>query len=324
MSSNKFIPAERIEMKVVVLAYNDIGCRCLELLLRAGHTVEAVFTHKDDPNENIYFDSVEEIAKKKGIPCYTPDDINAAENVKIIRDAAPQAIFSFYYRKLISREIIDIPARGAINLHGSLLPKYRGRCPVNWAIINGESETGVTLHYITEKPDAGPVIGRRRLSIGVDDTAHTVLNKLAVEAVKLLEEALPKIEAGTVVAIPQNEKEATTFPRRRPEDGLINWDLSSLKIYNLIRALTHPFPGAFSYLRRKKLFIWSAGVFVGLDFEGDIKSGTMLIHDGKLLIKTGAGLIAPVKLQIEGGCEMFAENFVKENGIISGEQLTDK
>ena len=236
-------------MKVVLLAYNDIGCRCLEFFLKAGHRVEAVFTHKDDPKENIYFDSVEEIAKKKGIACHNPDDINTPENVKIIRDAAPEAIFSLYYRKLISKEVIDIPPRGAINLHGSLLPKYRGRCPVNWAIINGESETGVTLHYIAEKPDAGAIIGRRRVSIGVDDTAYMVLNKLATEAVGLMEETVPKIEARMVVGIPQNEKEATTFPRRRPEDGLINWDMSSLRIYNLIRSLAHPFPGAFTHLR---------------------------------------------------------------------------
>ena len=311
-------------MRTVVLAYNNIGCRCLQLLLSAGHKVGAVFTHKDDPNENIYFDSVEEIAVKNGIPCYTPEDINSPENVRIIKAAAPDVIFSFYYRKLISKEIIDIPSRGAINLHGSLLPKYRGRCPVNWAIINGENETGVTLHYISEKPDAGDIIGRRRIPINVDDTVYTVLNKLTAEGVKLLEENLPKIEADTVVAIPQNEREATEFPGRKPEDGIIDWNQSSLRIYNLIRALTHPFPGAFTYLRGKKLFIWEAGVYVGLAFKGDIKNGTLLIHDGKLLIKTSAGLIAPLKLQFEGADEMFGENFVRENGIISGERFTNK
>jgi methionyl-tRNA formyltransferase len=311
-------------MKFAVFAYNNIGCRCLELLVRRGEDVRAVFTHTDDPNENIYFDSVEEIARASGLPCHTPKDINARENVKLLRGIAPDVIFSFYYRQLLSNEILDIPPDGAINLHGSLLPKYRGRAPLNWAIINGEKETGVTLHYMVERPDAGDIIAQRSVPIRIDDTAIAVAGRMTEEAVKLLDETLPLIAARQVTAVPQDESQATTFPRRTPEDGCIDWDMSNLLVYDLIRALTHPFPGAFSYFRGKKLFIWGADMHIGLDFKEDLKSGTLVIHKKRLMVNTGSGLLMPLKLQVEEGPEMPAEDFIKKYGVVTGERLSSR
>jgi len=135
-------------MRAVVLAYHNIGCVGIEALLANGYEIAAVFTHRDDPNENLWFRSVAELAAQHEIPVFAPDDINHPLWVQRIREMAPDILFSFYYRDMVKPEILDIPTAGCLNLHGSLLPKYRGRCPINWVLVNGEEETGVTLHYM--------------------------------------------------------------------------------------------------------------------------------------------------------------------------------
>ena len=145
-------------MKCVVLAYHNMGCAGIEALLNAGFEISAVFTHRDNPNENIWFDSVAEFASARGIPAFAPEDINHPVWVNRIKAMEPDFIFSFYYRNLLKADLLAVPRLGCINLHGSLLPKYRGRVPINWAIINGEKETGVTLHYMTQRADAGDII----------------------------------------------------------------------------------------------------------------------------------------------------------------------
>ena len=152
-------------MKTVVLAYHTIGCRGLEALLRNGFEIAAVFTHQDDPDENIWFESVAELAASRNIPVHAPADINHPLWVKKIREIAPDIIFSFYYRNLIRPPILDIPPAGCLNLHGSFLPKYRGRSPINWVLVNCEKETGVTLHYMTPRPDDGDIVCQKRIEI---------------------------------------------------------------------------------------------------------------------------------------------------------------
>jgi len=153
-------------MKAVVLAYHNIGCIGIEALLKAGIEIEAVFTHKDNPNENIWYNSVAELCTQKGLSVYAPEDVNHPLWIKRISNMKPDVIFSFYYRNMIKKEILSIPSMGCINVHGSLLPKYRGRVPLNWAVINGETESGVTMHYMTGRPDAGDIIGQRSFPIG--------------------------------------------------------------------------------------------------------------------------------------------------------------
>ena len=148
-------------MKAVVLAYHNIGCIGIDALIRNGFEVAAVFTHKDDPNENLWFNSVTECAASHNLLVYAPDDINHPLWVKKIQELAPDIIFSFYYRHLVRPPILAIPPAGCLNLHGSLLPKYRGRCPINWVLINGEKETGVTLHYMTPRADDGDIVGQK-------------------------------------------------------------------------------------------------------------------------------------------------------------------
>ncbi|HON22427.1 MAG TPA: formyltransferase [Syntrophales bacterium] len=244
-------------MRAVVFAYHNMGIAGLEALKRAGFEIPAVFSHADDPDEKCWFASVVSWAQTRDIPVYCPADVNAPAWVARIAALAPEAIFSFYYRKLLGNEILAIPPAGAFNLHGSLLPAYRGRVPVNWVLVNGEEQTGVTLHYMTAKPDAGDIVGQRAVAIDFADTAVTLYEKLCREAVLLLGEVLPLIRAGRAPRIPQDVARATYFGGRKPADGRIDWTWPARRIYNLIRAVTDPYPGAFTFLPDgTKMFVW--------------------------------------------------------------------
>ena len=239
----------------VVFAYHNVGVRCLSVLLRQGVNVSLVVTHQDNPNETIWFESVNSLALKNGITTVTPDDPNTPEFIKRIRDDAPDFLFSFYYRQMLKPELLTIPKRGAFNMHGSLLPKYRGRVPVNWAVINGETETGATLHAMVEKPDAGDMYGQQSVSIGPDETAAQVFEKVTSAAEIILDHALPGILNGSAMGIPQDLGKGSYFGGRKPEDGRIDWRASAQSIHNLVRGVAPPYPGAFCDVQGRRLRI---------------------------------------------------------------------
>ena len=229
----------------VVFAYHDIGVRCLETLLELGVDVRLVVTHEDSPSEQIWFGSVREVAEKNGIPVITPDDANSESTLARVAQVAPGYVFSFYYRQMLGQQLLDIPSSGAFNLHGSLLPKYRGRVPVNWAIIHGEKETGVSLHRMEIKPDAGSLLAQRAVPILRNDTAFDVFQKLKCAAEILLMETVPVMLEGRVYEVPLELNKGSYFSGRNPEDGRIDWRLPAQDIHNLVRAVAPPFPGAF-------------------------------------------------------------------------------
>jgi len=247
-------------MKCVVLAYHNIGRVGIQSLLDNGFEISAVFTHQDSPNECIWFDSVAELACEHNIPVFAPEDINHPVWVSRIKAMEVDYIFSFYYRNIIKEELLQAPKLWCINLHGSLLPKYRGRVPLNWAIINGEKETGVTLHYMTTKADAGDIIDQEKFAITDSDTARTVFGKAVKAAKTVLDRSLPLLKQNKAPRTPQDESQATTFGGRKPQDGEINWSQSATQVRNLIRAVTKPYPGAFSYIGDRQCFFWSAEV----------------------------------------------------------------
>ena len=206
-------------MKAIILAYHNIGCLGIEALLRHDFKIVAVFTHKDDTHENIWFNSVAELAASRGIPVFAPKDINHPLWVKRIKEFEPDIIFSFYYRKMVKSSILNIPPRGCLNLHGSLLPKYRGRCPINWVLVNGEKETGATLHYMTPKPDDGDIVCQKKVVITDDDTAQSLYRKVGEASSIMLDEILPRIKNGSAPRKSQDHSTATYYGGRRPEDG---------------------------------------------------------------------------------------------------------
>jgi methionyl-tRNA formyltransferase len=228
----------------VVFAYHNVGVRCIQVLLKHGIDIREVVTHADKPNENIWFDSVAKLAMANGIPVSSPDDPNTPEFIGRIASLQPDFIFSFYYRMMLSPTLLAVAPRGAFNIHGSLLPKYRGRVPVNWAIIKGETETGATLHEMVAKPDAGRIVDQQMVAIEGDDNAQTVFNKVTGAAAFVLDRALPGLIAGTAVLHAQDLAKGSYYGGRQPADGVINWHDSAQNIHNLVRAVAPPYPGA--------------------------------------------------------------------------------
>ena len=284
-------------MKAVVFAYHNMGIVGLEALKGEGFDIQTVISHDNDPAENCWFGSAAGWARENGIPVHCPPDVNAPEWIHKIRALSPDAIFSFYYRNLLSNAILAIPPAGAYNLHGSLLPAYRGRCPVNWVLVNGETTTGVTLHHMVEAADAGDIVGQREIPIGADDTALTLYEKLCGGAKELLEELLPLIKKGTAPRIHQDLKAGSYFGSRRPEDGKIDWHWPASRIYNLIRAVTDPYPGAFTSLPGgEKMLIWW-GKPERQD-RTDLAEGEVEIEEGTVSVESGDGRVHLMDIQI--------------------------
>ncbi len=230
--------------RAVVFAYHNVGVRCLRVLLAHGIDVPLVVTHADDPAETIWYASVAATAAECGIPAITPDDPNAADVVARVAAAAPEFVFSFYYRKMLRAPLLALGGRGALNMHGSLLPRYRGRAPVNWAVLRGETETGATLHYMTAKPDDGDIVAQTAVPILPDDTAREVFDKVTVAAELTLFGAVPALLAGTAPRRRQDLAQGSYFGGRKPEDGIIDWMQPAPAIHNLVRAVAPPYPGA--------------------------------------------------------------------------------
>ncbi len=286
-------------MRVVVFAYHNMGICGLEALKKAGFDIAAIFSHEDDTGENCWFDSVVEWANKNHVEVFCPLDVNTPAWIEKVSRLAPEVIFSFYFRHMLSQDMLQIPPSGAYNLHGSLLPAYRGRSPVNWAIINGERETGVTLHHMIGKPDAGDIVGQKAVEIEFEDTARTLYDKLCGAAREMLSEVLPLIREGRSPRIPQDLTKGSYYGGRRPDDGRIDWSWSALRIYNLIRAVTEPYPGAFGFLPGAgKIFIWWARPEGG--GRNDLTPGRIEIENENVFVGTGDGRLKLVDIEIAG------------------------
>ncbi len=283
-------------MKAVVFGYHNMGVLGIRKLLEHGFEIPLVFTHEDSKEEDIWFKSVAGLCRSCSLEYVTPESPNTRDWIERIRNVSPDIIFSFYYRLMITREILHIPRLGAYNLHGSLLPAYRGRCPVNWVIIRGEERSGVTLHEMVEKPDAGAIVAQVPVSIAPDDTAVNLFHHLEEAASHMLDEILPEIRKGKIPKTPQDLSKGSYFGGRKPEDGKILWGKSSREIYNLIRGVTRPYPGAFGMLDNHRIIIWWARV----SENEKLSPGTIGIVEGHVQIGTGRGVIVPLEIEAEG------------------------
>ncbi|NOY69101.1 MAG: bifunctional UDP-4-amino-4-deoxy-L-arabinose formyltransferase/UDP-glucuronic acid oxidase ArnA [Deltaproteobacteria bacterium] len=296
-------------MKAIVFAYHNMGCEGIRALLRNGFKISAVFTHKDDPDENAWFESVAELAAANNIEVFAPDDINHPMWLERIRRMAPDIIFSFYYRRLIKKKILDIPRLGGFNLHGSLLPRYRGRCPVNWVIVNGETETGVTLHEMTEKPDDGDIVCQEKITVDKDDTAESLHAKMRSAAAGMLDTILPEVRDGVIPKTPQNHESASYFSGRKPEDGAINWHTSSTRIRDLVRAVTRPYPGAFSFIGGRKVIFWEVSE---LPQSANLEKPGAIVSVSPLIVSTENGTVRIDSAQPAGGLYMRGTQLAEE------------
>jgi methionyl-tRNA formyltransferase len=286
----------------VVFAYHDVGVRCLSVLLAQGIEVRLVVTHDDNPAETIWFASVEQLALQHGLAVIKPKDANAPEVVQQVRALAPDFLFSFYYRSMLGPELLSVPRIAALNMHGSLLPKYRGRVPVNWAIIHGETETGATLHYMLAKPDAGAIVDRERVSIGPDEQAVEVFRKVTGAAERCLARAVPKLVAGTAAAEPQDLKAGSYYGGRTAADGVIDWRQGAQRIHDLVRAVAPPYPGATTTVAGQSLRVLRTRR--AFDERSPYAQPTLFLRDDQLHVVAGDGRLLQL-LELDGGGAPF-------------------
>jgi len=297
-------------MRIIFLGYHNIGYVCLETLIglcRAlGDEIAAVVTHADDPRENLWFASVRQLAFDNYLPVYQPADPNDPAFVTAMQALQPDFLFSCYYRHMLKQPLLNLPRLGALNLHGSLLPRYRGRCPLNWVLVHGENETGITLHYMEEEADRGDIVAQKVIPITPEDTALTLFARMTAQAGKLFRETYPLLRSGQAPRHPQDHRRASYFGGRQPEDGLIDWGQSALDVYNLMRAVTHPYPGALTHLAGRKLYIWNGRPMpapaAAPDAPGLIV--TRLPGEG-LVVATGDGHFLITQAQWEGEPEFL-------------------
>lgn len=301
--------------RAVVFAYHNVGVRCLKVLAARGIDVALVVTHHDNPAETIWFESVAALCDEMGIPWIAPADPATPELHAQVAAAQPDFIFSFYYRHMLPAAVLALAPRGAYNLHGSLLPKYRGRVPVNWAVLHGETETGATLHEMTAKPDAGAIIGQTMVPILPDDTAFEVFGKLTVASEQTLWQALPGLVAGTAPRLPNDLASGSYFGGRKPEDGRIDWTRPAREIYNLHRAVAPPYPGAWTVLDGRTLVLGRARMAVG-SFDG---SPGLALRDGRLLGIGGDGQALRIIELLENGRALDLAELQRLPGLSAAE-----
>ncbi len=232
--------------RAVVFGYHNVGVRCLKVLLAAGVDVALVVTHEDSASENIWFESMISLCQTEGIPYVTPADARSPELLEQVKTVEPDLMFSFYYRHMLPAALLAVAP--AFNMHGSLLPEFRGRAPVNWAVLHGATVTGATLHEMTVKPDAGAIVSQMEVPILPDDTAHEVFGKVQVAAEQALWRVLPSLLDGTAPRLHNDLSKGGYFGGRTPEDGRIDWRQPAQQVYNLHRAVAPPYPGAFTDL----------------------------------------------------------------------------
>ncbi|MCF5073946.1 bifunctional UDP-4-amino-4-deoxy-L-arabinose formyltransferase/UDP-glucuronic acid oxidase ArnA [Pseudomonas syringae] len=304
--------------KAVVFAYHDIGCAGIEALLNTGYEIAAVFTHADDPKENNFYGSVAQLCARNGIPVHAPEDANHPLWVERIAKLKPDFIFSFYYRNLLSDELLATAGKGAFNLHGSLLPKYRGRAPANWVLVNGETETGVTLHRMVKRADAGAILAQQTVTIERSDTGLTLHAKLRDAASNLLRDALPSPAEGKLLETAQVESQATYFGRRTAADGKLEWKQPAEELFNLVRAVTQPYPGAFCAVGEHKLIVWQSEVVKGN--EGLAPGRVISVNP--LRIACGEdSLVIQFGQRNDNGLYLAGPSLANELGLVDGSVL---
>ena len=295
--------------RIAVFAYSDTGHACLKYLFDRGKRIVLVATHRDYPEEKAWFPSVAELARSCGVEPVVMENPLDASSIARVRSARPDLLFSFYYRRILPAEMLKEPPLGAWNMHGSLLPRYRGRAPVNWAVLKGETRTGATLHAMTERADRGPILDQEAVPIGPDDTAIEVQRRVTAAAVVVLARRLDELEAGTAKPVPQDESAASRFGGRRPDDGRIDWTRPAREVHDLVRAVTHPYPGAFTDVFGAKTFVWRSrlpGLAAHDTFPGQVRA-----EEERLFVACGDDrYVELLSLQGEGSAEESAAEYL--------------
>ena len=309
-------------MKIVFAGSPQFAVPTLEALAAAGYELLGVLTQPDRPvgrEQQLHASPVKQAALRRGLPVHQPEKIKGDDGRALMEKLRPEALVVVGYGQILPPWLLEMPRYGCINLHASLLPAYRGAAPIQWAVANGETKTGVTTMMMDPGMDTGPILLTWETDIGPEETAVALSERMSGPGAKLMLETLARLEAGTITPIPQDNSRATKAPLLRKEHGLINWDRTAQEIFNHLRGFT-PWPGIYSGFRGRKLQIWWA-VPLAVPDSGALP-GTLFVSKDALRVVCGGGMMMElVEVQPEGRRRMSASDFVNGAKPRTGEKL---
>ena len=326
-------------MKIVFMGTPDLAAEVLETMMKNGCEVTLAVTQPDRPKgrgKSVIKTPVHECADRWGIPVFSPVRVKRPEAVERLREEAPDLIVVAAFGQILSKEILDLPRLGCVNVHASLLPAYRGAAPIQWAVINGEEKSGVTIMQMDEGLDTGDILLQEEIPLAADETGESLYNKMARLGGELLMKALPMIEQGTITPIKQDEAASSYAPMLRKEMGSIDWTMPAVKIERLVRGL-NSWPGAYTFMNGKMLKIWRAevcgagvcgGAASAAGEPSDVPAagaepGTVVGTDKKkIYVSCGEGVLALTEVQYEGKKRMNTQAFLLGAKVEPGQKLT--
>ena len=307
-------------MRIVFMGTPDFAVGALRAIVEAGHQVVAVVTQPDKPkgrSKELQITPVKACALEYGIPVFQPVKIRLPEAVEQLRTYEADVFVVAAFGQILSEEILSMPRYGCINIHASLLPKYRGSSPIQWAVINGEEETGVTIMQMDEGLDTGDILYQKTLKLASKETGESLFERLAVLGAEAIVEALPLLEKGKLTPIPQKEEEATKTVMLKKTMGEIDWTKSAVEIERLVRGL-NSWPSAYTHMGGKQLKIWDADV----DKEADVRPGEVaFVEKQRFAVGCGEGILWINSLQLEGKKRMDTQAFLLGNTVTPGMRL---
>ena len=310
-------------MKVIYMGTPDFSVGALEAIIKAGHEVVLVVTQPDKPKgrgKAMQASPVKECALSHGIEVFQPTKIRESENVEYLRKFGADIFVVAAFGQILPKSILDMPKYGCVNIHASLLPKYRGAAPIQWAVINGDEVTGVTTMLMNEGIDTGDMIAKKQVRLAEDETGGSLFDRLAETGAELIVETMKMLEEGTAEFTPQNSEEATHTSMISKELGSIEWSKPAAEIERLIRGL-NPWPSAYTRLKGKTFKIWKAQV---VEVSSSDKPGTIIkIGKDELLVQTGEGALSLIEVQLEGKKRMDVASFLRGCQIEEGIVLTN-
>ncbi len=309
-------------MRIVYMGTPEIAATILERLLEEPYEVVLVVTQPDRPKgrgNTLTCSPVKELAVSRGIPVFTPEKLRLPENVEVVREAEPDMIVVAAFGQILPKSVLDIPRYGCINVHASLLPKYRGAAPIQWSILDGESETGITIMYMNEGLDTGDILLQKVVPIDAEETGGSLHDKLAETGAEALAEAIPGIIDGTLEPVPQGEMTTPYAKQLTKEMGRLDFSWDAEKLERYVRGL-NPWPGTYTFRDGQMLKIWAAEVCDGL-YEA--MPGTVVAVDkNSFSVQTGSGVLRVTEVQPQGKRRMSAEEYLRgyrlEQGLVLG------
>lgn len=299
-------------MRIVFMGTPEFAVPSLDVLVKNNYDVVMVVTQPDRPKgrgHRVCFAPVKEYALKKGIPVMQPVKIGDTETVEKLRKLNPDLLITCAFGQFLNSAVLNIPKRGTVNVHGSLLPKYRGAAPIQWAIIHGEKKTGITTMMTVLKLDAGDILLQEEMEIDDEMTAGQLHDRMSILGAKVLLETVRKIEADTLSPVPQNECETCYAPRMTRDLGRVDWSITAEEIHNLVRG-TNPWPGAFSFFQGERMRIWKTRVLDREKITGSLPGTVMDINREGFVVQTGRGQLLISEIQCDNAKRLTVDQYI--------------